>query len=259
MNPIVVRKVKIGEGIPKICLPIVGHTQYEITSQAMTIASLKPDIVEFRADWYDECTDKENLIEMLSLIRKLIDTTPLLFTFRTVNEGGIHKVEKSEYLRINQIAIESGLIDMIDIELMITENSEIKDLINLAHENNIVVLLSNHDFDKTPEKKELISRMEKMISLGADIPKIAVMPNSNKDVISLLDLTDTFHTKYPDYPIVTMSMDGRGVISRLAGEIFGSAITFGCARKASAPGQIEAGELSMALKILHNNLYQKEI
>lgn len=258
MNPIEVRNIKIGEGIPKICLPIVGHTQYEITSQAMTIASLKPDIVEFRADWYDECLRKDNLIEMLSLIRKLIDKTPLLFTFRTVIEGGIQEVKKADYLKINKIAIESGLVDMLDIELMIGDD-EIKELIKLAHSKNVTVVLSNHDFEKTPDKNFLLELIDKMVSLGADIPKIAVMPNSNKDVLDLLDLTDTAHTKYPDYPVVTMSMDGRGVISRLAGEIFGSAITFGCARKASAPGQIEAGELAVALKILHSNLYHKEI
>lgn len=258
MNPIEVRNIKIGEGIPKICLPIVGHTQYEITSQAMTIASLKPDIVEFRADWYDECINKDNLIEMLSLIRKLIDKTPLLFTFRTVIEGGIQEVKKADYLKINKTAIESGLVDMLDIELMIGDD-EINELIKLAHSKNLTVVLSNHDFEKTPDKNVLLELIDKMVSLGADIPKIAVMPNSNKDVLDLLDLTDTAHKKYPDYPIVTMSMDGRGVISRLAGEIFGSAITFGCARKASAPGQIEAGELAVALKILHSNLYHKEI
>lgn len=258
MNPIEVRNIKIGEGIPKICLPIVGHTQYEITSQAMTIASLKPDIVEFRADWYDEVTNKENLIEMLNLIRKLIDRTPLLFTFRTIVEGGVQKLEKAEYLRLNKIAIESGLIDMIDIELMIG-NEDVKDLIALAHNNNVVVVVSNHDFERTPEKDVLLNRMDKMIELGADIPKIAVMPNNNKDVLNLLELTDIVSSKYTDYPIVTMSMDGRGVVSRIAGEIFGSSITFGCARKASAPGQIEAGELAVTLRILHSNLYHKEM
>ncbi len=258
MNPITIRKVKIGEGIPKICLPIVGHTQYEITSQTMTIASLKPDIVEFRADWYDEATDKENLVEMLKLVRKLINKIPLLFTFRTVNEGGIQKVGLAEYLRISKTAIESGLVDLVDIELMIGEE-HISELIELAHKNNVAVIISNHDFEKTPSKDVLMERVEKMISIGADIPKLAVMPQNNKDVISLLDLTDTIHSKYPDYPVVTMSMDGIGIVSRIAGEIFGSAITFGCARKASAPGQIEAGELAMALKVIHNNLYQKEM
>ncbi len=258
MNPIQVRDVKIGEGIPKICLPIVGHTQYEITSQAMTMASLKPDIVEFRADWYDECTDKENLIEMLKLVRKLIGKVPLLFTFRTIAEGGLQKTDRAGYLRINKTAIDSGIIDMIDVELMVGDE-DVTELTELAHSKDVVVVMSNHDFERTPDNVLLKERIEKMIELKADIPKIAVMPENNKDVLRLLELTDDIHTKHPDYPIITMSMDGRGVVSRIAGEIFGSAVTFGCARKASAPGQIEAGELSIALRILHFNLYQKEM
>lgn len=257
MSPIEVRNVKIGEGIPKICLPIVGHTQYEITSQAMTIASLKPDIVEFRADWYDDVRDEENLIEMLRLIRKLIDKIPLLFTFRRIEEGGVQKISARDYASLNRQAVKSGLIDMIDIEIMSGEKT-VTSLINAAHKNNVVVVVSNHDFEKTPEISVMVERMEEMIEAGADIPKIAAMPNCNKDVLNLLEATDIVHEKHPDIPIITMSMEGRGIVSRIAGEIFGSAVTFGCARKASAPGQIEAGELANAIRILHRNLYHKE-
>ena len=59
-------------------------------------------------------------------------------------------------------------------------------------------------------------------------------------------------------PIITMSMEGRGIVSRVCGEIFGSCVTFGCARKASAPGQIEADDLERAIKIIHENLYHKD-
>ena len=51
-----------------------------------------------------------------------------------------------------------------------------------------------------------------------------------------------------------MSMAGKGLISRLSGELFGSAVTFGAAKKISAPGQISAVELRNILNILHNNL-----
>jgi 3-dehydroquinate dehydratase-1 len=256
MSKIDIRNVVIGEGVPKVCLPIVGHTQYEIVSQAMTIASLKPDIVEWRADWYDDVFDTETTYDVLKQIRKLLGDTPLLFTFRRVEEGGIMELKPGQYTEINKLAIKSGLIDMIDLELCIGDEL-IKSLVELAHKNNVVVVVSNHDFDKTPEKSELISRMEKMVELGADIPKIAVMPKCNKDVLRLLDVTDTMHTTYPDIPIITMSMDGRGIASRICGEIFGSSVTFGCARQASAPGQIEANELERAINIVHNNLYTK--
>ncbi len=257
MNPILIKNIKIGEGIPKVCLPIVGHTQYEIISQAMTIAALKPDIVEFRADWYDAVFEYETVLDMLKQVRKLIGNLPLLFTFRRFEEGGRQKATLKQYIEINKLAIESELIDMVDIELMAGERT-VKTILNCAKRNNVVVVISNHDFEATPSNKEMLSRLDKMVEIGADIPKIAVMPKENKDVLRLLDVTDTFHKKNPDIPIITMSMNGTGIISRIAGEIFGSAVTFGCARKQSAPGQIEADELERTLHIVHSNLYDKE-
>ncbi len=258
MCPIEVRNIRIGEGIPKICLPIVGHTQYEITSQAMTIASLKPDIVEFRADWYDNVLERENLMEMLRLIRKLIGSIPLLFTFRRIEEGGVQKISTRDYGTLNRHAIKSGLVDMVDIELMSGEKT-VGSIMETAHKNNVVVIISNHDFEKTPSRSDMINTMKKMIETGADIPKLAVMPNSNKDILALLDVTDTIHEKYPNIPIITMSMGGKGIVSRISCEIFGSAVTFGSARKASAPGQMEAGDLLTVVKTVHRNLYNNEI
>ena len=92
-----------------------------------------------------------------------------------------------------------------------------------------------------------MERLRKMQELGADIPKIAVMPQSAKDVLTLLSATDEMVTKYADRPIITMSMAGTGLLSRLCGEVFGSAITFGAAKKASAPGQMEVNDLSAVL------------
>ena len=66
-----------------------------------------------------------------------------------------------------------------------------------------------------------------MQELGAHIPKIAVMPKTPNDVLTLLDATYTMHTLHADRPIITMSMASTGLISRIAGEIFGSAATFG--------------------------------
>ena len=60
--------------------------------------------------------------------------------------------------------------------------------------------------------------------------------------------------KYADRPIITMSMAGTGVVSRLTGETFGSALTFGAASKASAPGQIGVNELKQVLDIIHSSL-----
>ena len=113
------------------------------------------------------------------------------------------------------------------------------------------MLLSNHDFQKTPAKEEIVARLRRMQELDADILKIAVMLRSKKDVLTLLAATEEMCSEYANRPVITMSMDGMGVISRLCGEAFGSAVTFGSAGKASAPGQVEAGELRRVFTLLH--------
>ena len=126
--------------------------------------------------------------------------------------------------------------------------------VKFAHENGVKVIMSNHDFFKTPSKEEIISRLCAMQEKGADIPKIAVMPQSKKDVLTLLSATNEMVEEHADRPIITMSMAATGVISRVCGEVFGSALTFGAVGKASAPGQMGAGELKEMLTTLHASL-----
>ena len=93
-----------------------------------------------------------------------------------------------------------------------------------------------------------------MQDMGADIPKMAVMPQTKKDVLTLLSATEEMASDYADRPIITMSMAGLGSISRIACEAFGSCLTFGSGAQASAPGQIGAEELHQALQIVHDAL-----
>lgn len=112
--------------------------------------------------------------------------------------------------------------------------------------------MSSHDFEKTPDLDTLASRLGRMREIGADIVKIAVMPQSRADVLTLLAATEQF-SRTADCPVVTMSMGGLGAVSRICGETFGSALTFGSAGTASAPGQIEVSELHRCLLLLHKN------
>ena len=118
----------------------------------------------------------------------------------------------------------------------------------------VKVVMSNHDFLKTPPKEEIINRLCKMQEMNADLPKIAVMPQTTEDVLTLLSATNEMVTKYADRPIITMSMSGLGVVSRLAGEIFGSTLTFGASKVASAPGQVSVEKLAKVLEIIHESL-----
>lgn len=253
MNPVVVRGVKIGEGIPKICVPIVGQTREEIVEAGKTMKSAGADVVEWRVDWYEDVFDYAKVEDTAEDLRKALGEIPLLFTFRTAKEGGEKAIEKDVYVELNQKAARSGFVDMVDVEAF-TGDEEVCAIVETAHEAGVKVVGSNHDFHQTPEQEEIVARLCKMQELGVDIPKIAVMPVCKKDVLTLLSATEEMYTRYANRPIITMSMAGTGVISRLCGEVFGSALTFGAAGKASAPGQMEVEDLRTVLSLLHKSL-----
>ncbi len=253
MNTVTVRNTVIGEGIPKICVPIVGITKEAILDEARAITALPADVVEWRVDWFENVFEFDKVQDVLTDLREVLGDTPILMTFRTSKEGGEKAIEHEAYAELNIKAAETGLVDLVDVEVF-TGDEVVKKIIEGAHAAGVKVVASNHDFGKTPEKDDIVGRLRKMQDLGADIPKIAVMPNSKKDVLTLLAATEEMATEYADGPIITMSMAGTGVISRLAGEVFGSALTFGAAAKASAPGQMGVNDLKEVLTLLHSAL-----
>ena len=176
---------------------------------------------------------------------------PLLFTFRTAKEGGEKDISKEEYVALNKTVISTGNADLVDVELFMGQDI-LEELVVFAHENGVKVIASNHDFEKTPAEVEMVSRLCEMQKLGADILKIAVMPRDKEDVVRLLAATEEMRSQHATQPLVTMSMSSQGIITRIAGEAFGSAITFGAAGKTSAPGQLPVDELKQVLTILHN-------
>lgn len=250
MRVVKVRNLTIGEGRPKICVPIVGVTKQEILSQAEKMREVPAELVEWRADWFEDVRDTERVKDVLRNLQEVLGELPLLFTFRTKAEGGEKEIGEEAYRALNLAVIKSGDADLIDVEILRGEACA-KAIIEEAHAFGVKVIASNHDFTKTPEKEEIIRRLRYMQEMNADILKIAVMPNSRRDVLTLLAATEEMDREYGDRPLVTMAMGGDGVISRMSGEIFGSTITFGTAGQASAPGQMEAKELKKVLDMIH--------
>jgi 3-dehydroquinate dehydratase-1 len=244
--------ITIGEGIPKICVPMVGETVSELMEEAALLKMLDLDIVEWRVDFFEDLEKIDAVKTVLAEIRAILGEIPLIFTIRSAKEGGNKEVSEQYYIELNKAVAGTGQVQIIDVELFSGE-AVVKTLIEAAHANDVYVIISNHDFVKTPTKEEIISRLCKEQELGADILKIAVMPTNSTDVLTLIDATNTMKEQFADKPMITMSMGGKGVISRLAGENFGSALTFGAAKKASAPGQIAAGELRKILTLLHES------
>ena len=251
-NIVEVRNLKLGEGIPKICVPLVGKTNEEILEEAKFLKNVKFDLIEWRVDHYENVEDLEKVKEIVKALREEVGETVILFTFRSKKEGGELEVSDEYYAELNKTVAETKLVDLVDVELF-TGDEIVKDIVETAHNNGVKVVMSNHDFFKTPAKEEIISRLCKMQDLGADLPKIAVMPNTSEDVVTLLAATEEMSTKHANRPIITMSMGGLGLVSRLSGETFGSALTFGAAKAASAPGQISVDKLATILEVMHES------
>ena len=76
----------------------------------------------------------------------------------------------------------------MDIELACGEE-RIPRLVSLAKRQGIGVVISKHDFAKTPPSEEIAAALRKMKALGADLPKYAVMPHTPEDVLALLSAT----------------------------------------------------------------------
>lgn len=243
-------KVALDNGMPKICVPLVGHSTDELVQECRYLQDKIYDVVELRIDFLKDVTSLDAVGDALAAVRQELPDSAILFTFRTKEEGGEMEVPESYYFDLIDYAVKSCKIDAIDVEYF-RDRASIKKVLTIAKEHGVTVIMSNHDFDKTPSFDEITGRLMGMKKLGADVAKLACMPNSAKDVLTLLSATEAVKSQYPDEPIITMSMGKLGTISRISGEIFGSALTFGSAKKASAPGQLEVTTLQQILRALH--------
>ncbi|MCD8117990.1 MAG: type I 3-dehydroquinate dehydratase [Lachnospiraceae bacterium] len=279
MKPVIIDHLVIGSGRPKICVPIVAHTPEELKAQADEIASLPADLAEWRVDFFDECQSREAVRQAARTLKNILQM-PLLFTFRTANEGGEREIAAADYRDLLLFAASLDEISLVDVEVFFgheeCERETVADIVRGVHEAGKYVLASNHDFQKTPPSEELKKRLLYMEETGADIAKIAVMPQTKSDVFRLMEVTAAVQEQIPenifspasdticedansgkqvhssvDIPVVTMSMGSLGVLSRVAGEFTGSAITFGAAGQTSAPGQVEVRKLSEMMERLH--------
>ena len=148
-----------------------------------------------------------------------------------------------EYEALCIRAVSYGMADLVDIELNRGEE-RMQRITEQVHALGGKVIGSYHDFQKTPDREEIVRILCRMQKLGVDITKAALMPQKDRDVMTLLDASLRMKEEMADRPYITMSMGRPGAVSRLAGGLTGSALTFATAGRASAPGQMDAAALA---------------
>ena len=250
MSCVDIRGCRIGEGRPKVILPIVERAEAAILEKAAQFSTLPADCVEWRVDHFDDARTPGAVARCLAKLRVALKDKLLLVTFRTKTEGGEQALSHPEYLAFLSLILDTDCADLLDIEFF-TAGADLPKLVEQAHSAGAAVVCSSHDFHKTPPRAELVRRMVAMQQAGADLPKVAVMPQSRTDVLELLAATAEMADQHPETPVITMSMGALGAVSRLAGEAFGSAMTFANPGQASAPGQVSLEVVNEVLDALH--------
>lgn len=249
------RHITLNNKETKICIPITARTEEEIISQAREIKKLNPDIVEWRADYYEiknQEKDTSEIIYGLEQIHKVLKDIPILFTFRTTEEGGekqINFATYDNYCSHVAVAAKENNVALIDIEVYgKRETDGLTELIHYIHEQDVKVIGSNHHFDKTPVEKEMMHIMRTMEKMGADVCKLAVFPKEKEDVDALIHVSQIADQELKT-PIITMSMGELGAVTRVCTSLTGSVMTFASGCCASAPGQINVDVVRYLLRV----------
>jgi 3-dehydroquinate dehydratase-1 len=243
---------------PTIIVPITARDLAGLEQGASAAATAPAaGAVEWRVDLYepftaDGGTDPASAVSALERVAALLPDTPVLATFRTTAEGGSAEISGEAYLALIDALSATGLAAAVDVEY---RHPQAGPAIAAAHGHGTQVVASNHDFDSTPPAEEIESRLEAMEAAGADVAKIAVMPRSAADVVTLIEATERRH-RDARIPLITMSMGGLGAITRIGGGVFGSSATFATVGESSAPGQLPAADVRAALDLLHHRIQE---
>ena len=240
----------IGQGRPALCASVAEKSEESILNAVGLVNSSACDLFELRIDHFDKAEDICAVTALLEKVREKAQK-PMIFTFRRKCEGGERMAETCFYRSLIKEAAGRALADIIDIEASSLDGDstfvkEIKD-------TGCAVIVSKHDFSKTPSKEEITAVFKEMAGLEGDIIKAAYMPNSRQDVMNLMQACLEVEQQIC-CPVIAVSMGASGIISRIMGEFFKSAVTFASLTRASAPGQIDVQELSGVLDLIHENM-----
>ncbi len=244
-----IRDVSIGEGKPKISVSVCGADEITVRETAYQAAQSPAEIIDWHADTFENWKNDDALIRMLKIIRMAIGDKVLLFTFRTNEEGGNVSVKDEEYIHTLKIAVDSRLIDILDVECCVSEYRA-TELISYAHQKNVPVLGFNHSFNKVLNIGELEYRVRYMQKLGADIAMIVVLPLRKRDTMKLLNTTWDLCEDL-DFPLAIIGQGDMGKYTRVLAEFYGTCMTSGVLNAEEGSGEIDVYRLSELI----DNLY----
>jgi len=223
--------------MPKICASLMHKNIGDFLSSLKKAESTGAGLVEIRADGLGN-QSKENVKNLLNQTRKKTNAE-IIFTLRKKNEGGKFRGSEKERVETIKACLDSCNFDFLDIELS-TEKKALKEIAQKAKEKNKKLIVSFHDFKKTPSKKKMLEIIKNEFNAGADLAKLAVKANSKEDVLRLLEITLKAEKIGK---VITIGMGEAGKVTRILAPFFGSEVAYGYLDKPTAEGQLSVESL----------------
>jgi 3-dehydroquinate dehydratase type I len=203
-----------------VCVTIMEETVSDMLVAAERSKCLGANLLELRMDFLKEPlsdVDFRHLTELKEDLR-----IPLVFTLRPKWEGG--KFEDTEEKRVEFLeeAIRAGF-DYIDLEMNMDEQKR-DDLIAKAKEKDVKVIVSHHDFEKTPSWSEIFAILKRLADTKCYIAKAAFKCENYDDVLNILKGGRAAINI--GQPFSVMGMGSHGHITRIFAPFIGCSIMY---------------------------------
>jgi 3-dehydroquinate dehydratase-1 len=243
---------KLGGDTPLLGTPLVGRTRERLLAEAASVLQQKPDIIEWRVDFFAAIGDTQAVLATGRALRETIGKRPIIFTCRAERGGGeTIALGETDVVELYAVVAASRLVDFIDFEVD-NDPEQIRRVRECTRQNEIRLILSYHNMSYTPGLEHLVDRFLEAERLGADVAMVQVMPRDRADVLRLLAATAEADDK-TRIPLISMSLGPLGSVSRMVGGLFGSWLSFAVGESASAPGQIPIGDLVAIYDIIRRS------
>ena len=221
----------------RVCVSIPPKTVDEALELIQEAEAENADLIEVRLD---SLTEHDKLSEIPKCTK-----IPLIATNKSLEQHGGFSGTETERQKILIEAAKNGF-EYVDVDLKTPKQ---KQLIQDLHEAGAKVIVSFHDFQRTPELQQLEKVLDEELSLGADVCKIITTAQTMKDNLTTLGFVSNASKKVK---VVCFAMGDLGAHSRLVSPVFGAFFTFASLdeKRKTAKGQLIIKEMRLAYDAL---------
>jgi len=223
-------------GSPRICVVITAKNTGEAIKRIPEVVAQGPDLIEVRFDYMESPGDPGDIREATGL--------PLIATNRRRDQGGYSRMNEQERVATILDAVEAGF-EYADLEL---NTQDLEELGSRLKELGGRLVVSYHDFQKTPPVNELQETMNRMVESQADICKIIGTARSPRDSLVYMNL----YGSRGENGLVSFGMGRDGILSRVLAPLIGGEFTYASSHAGgeSAPGQLTLAEMREIYRLM---------